>query len=172
MYFSSWWNLKKIPKLLSFDGNFSKMYRNVEIERLKWNCVLLFTTGGQTQKWIDSSGHTFYSHFENCIIRPRKKRNLSWKYNLWVRIVLISVLYSSHSANQGSTDQNRFVPDQDRKNFRNLRPVRKNFEIWDQTGPGSRTISKSWTETGPPKFWKSRTDSDQEWIPRANYELF
>ena len=60
-------HLEEIPKFLSFYGNFSKMYRNVEIERLKWKCVPLFTTGGQTQKWIDSSGHTFYSHFQNCI---------------------------------------------------------------------------------------------------------
>ena len=59
---------------------------------------------------------------------------------------------------------NRLVPDQDRKIFRNLGPVRTRteriLEIPDQLGPG------------PIKFWKSRTDSDRSvpgpggsWVP-------
>ena len=41
---------------------------------------------------------------------------------------------------QGSTDQNRLLPDQDRKKFRNRGPARtrteKILEILDQLGPG------------------------------------
>ena len=65
----------------------------------------------------------------------------------------------------------RTGPDQDRKNFRNLGPVRnwtgKIVEIPDQLGPGPRKISTPGTELDQnrEKFQSLGPDQDQEKFP-------